>query len=133
MSDFTTRIIYNPYIGIAPGPQKPSEATEQGKAAGPSDFDQLLQKELTDTSQPVFSKHAQQRVDERAVEVTPELMDKLTDAVSQAKSKGIQDALIISDKASFIVNVPSNMVITTLNNEESKNRIFTNINGTVII
>lgn len=95
-------------------------------------FSKLLEKELN-KDELTFSKHAQQRVDSRQVEVTPQLMEKLSGAVSQAKSKGIDDALIISNKALFIVNVASNTVITTLNNDESKDRIFTNINGTVII
>lgn len=130
MAEINIKTIYNPYIGSTPSIQQKSEIKND-----PSDeasFSQILKKELN-KDQLKFSKHAQQRVDSRQVEVTPQLMEKLNDAVSQAKEKGIDDALIISNKSLFIVNVASNTVITTLNNEESKNRIFTNINGTVII
>lgn len=128
MSELNIKTIYNPYIGSAP-------VQQNGIKNGTSDetsFSTLLEKELN-KEQVTFSKHAQQRIDLRQVEVTPQLMEKLSDAVSQAKSKGIEDALIISNKALFIVNTASNTVITTMNNDESKDRIFTNINGTVII
>lgn len=134
MSDIDIRTIYNPYIGTTVPVQTQTDAFTKSTDLGESNsFSEMLQRELNQTQTLTFSKHAQQRVDSRQVEVTSELMDKLNNAVSQAKEKGIQDALIVSDSASFIVNIPSNTVVTTLNNDESKNRIFTNINGTVII
>ncbi len=134
MSDIDIRTIYNPYISTTAPVQTQKTADTKSTDLGESNsFSEMLQRELNQTQTLTFSKHAQQRVDSRQVEVTSELMDKLNNAVSQAKEKGIQDALIVSDSASFIVNIPSNTVVTTLNNDESKNRIFTNINGTVII
>lgn len=135
MSDFNIRTIYNPYIGTSSPIQTQTQSTESAADGSESStsFSELLQRELNQSQTLTFSKHAQQRVETRQVEVTPQLMDKLNEAVTQAKEKGIEDALIISDSASFIVNVPSYTVVTTMNNNETKNRIFTNINGTVII
>jgi len=134
LSDFGITTIYNPYIGTSAPVQAQTQSNTQSVQNEESiSFSEMLQKELNQSQNLSFSKHAQQRVETRQVEVTPQLMDKLNEAVSQAKEKGIQDALIISDHASFIVNVPSNTVVTTLNNDETKNRVFTNINGTVII
>lgn len=130
MAEINIKTIYNPYIGSTPSIQQKKNI--ENDPSDEASFSRILKKELN-KDELKFSKHAQQRVDSRQVEVTPQLMEKLNDAVSQAKEKGIDDALIISNKSLFIVNVASNTVITTLNNEESKNRIFTNINGTVII
>ncbi len=40
---------------------------------------------------------------------------------------------VISDESVFIVNVPNNTVITTMNGLEMKENIFTNIDSAVLI
>lgn len=97
------------------------------------DFRTLLQQQLKQKEEITFSKHAQQRVAERQIDVSSEMMAKLNDAVSKAKEKGVKDALILNDDSAFIVNTMSNTVITALKGSEMKNNVFTNIDGTVII
>lgn len=94
-----------------------------------SDFSELLKQQQT----LVFSKHAQQRMDSRNIQVTPQLLSQMNSAVETAKEKGITDALIIQDKTAFIVNIPSNTVVTTLSGNEMSSHVFTNINGAVIL
>ena len=50
-----------------------------------------------------------------------------------ASEKNIKDALILVDQTAFVVNVPSNIVITTTDQSDIEGAVFTNINGTVII
>ncbi|MFY9199147.1 MAG: TIGR02530 family flagellar biosynthesis protein [Acutalibacteraceae bacterium] len=98
------------------------------------DFQSVLQKELQKSTQGLnFSKHALQRMSERQIEIEPQMLEQMTNAVEHAEEKGIKDALILGSQAAFIVNVPSKTIITTMNNQEMKNNIITNIDGTVLL
>lgn len=79
-----------------------------------------------------FSKHAEQRLGNRNIELTPDQKDRLNTAAQQADEKGIRDSLVLVDSLAFIVNVPSRTVITALDQNEAQNNIFTNIDGAVI-
>lgn len=118
-------------------PEYPAGRTSQqaveGETAQSSKFAGILQNKIRQAEQVTFSKHALQRLDERSIEVSPELLSQMSDAVAKAKSKGVRDALILSGSTAFIVNVPSGTVITTMNGGEMKDNIFTNIDGAVIL
>lgn len=79
-----------------------------------------------------FSKHANERISERNIDVSPEVTDKLNEAVEQAKDKGLKNVLVMIDNQAFIVSTMSNKVITAVNSNELKENIFTNIDGAVI-
>ena len=79
-----------------------------------------------------FSKHATKRLDDRDIIMTEEQRIRLNEGVLKAEAKGIQDSLVMVDSLAFIVNVPSNTVITALQNDASEEGIFTNIDGAVI-
>ena len=80
-----------------------------------------------------FSKHAVQRVQERGIEMTDNLLNDLNQAVQKARSKGARDVVIIGESGAFIVNVPHNVVVTTMSGTEMKENIFTNIDSAVIM
>lgn len=109
-----------------------SSVTGQGQNV---DFRTLLTKQLQEKSSPQvnFSKHAQQRVTDRQIDVSTSALIKLNDAIGMAKSKGVKDALILNGDTMFIVNTPSNTVITALKGNEIRENVFTNIDGTVIM
>ncbi|HBL83416.1 MAG: hypothetical protein A2Y17_04355 [Clostridiales bacterium GWF2_38_85] len=82
----------------------------------------------------LFSKHAIKRLNEREIELSTEDIDKLNSAVETADRKGIRDSLILMGGKAFIVNVPSNIVVTILDsNEINEQKVFTNLDGAVII
>ena len=60
-------------------------------------------------------------------------IDRLNDGIARAEMKGIKESLMIMDKLAFIVNVPSNTVVTALDSSNSKEQVFTNIDGAVIV
>ncbi|HOJ47978.1 MAG TPA: TIGR02530 family flagellar biosynthesis protein [Bacillota bacterium] len=96
-------------------------------------FETVL-KEAERASGVTFSKHAMLRMSEREIELTSEEMQKLNSAVESADSKGIRDSLILMGGKAFIVNIPSNVVVTVLNSEDiEKQKVFTNVDGAVII
>lgn len=111
-----------------------SAQTGQTKNSDNEDFKQLLEQELQKSSESLsFSKHALQRINERQIEIEPKLLEQVSNAVDSAAEKGIKDALILGPQTAFIVNVPSKTVITTMNSQDMKDNIITNIDGTVII
>lgn len=80
-----------------------------------------------------FSKHAMNRAEERGIELTPALMEQLAGSVEKAQEKGAKNILAFNATQAFIINVPYGRVITTMNQDEMKENIFTNIDGAVLI
>ena len=108
-------------------------AARKGPGGG---FGDLLKQELGKSSQPqsvAFSKHAISRVEERGIEVTPDLMDQLAGSVVRAQAKGATNILAMDAEKAFIINVPSAKVITAITQDEMKENIFTNIDGAVFL
>lgn len=96
-------------------------------------FGDLLQQELSRQSEIQFSKHAVQRVRERGIEMTDGLLKDLNQAVQKARDKGARDVVVIGENGAFIVNVPNNVVVTTMTGAEMKENIFTNIDSAVLM
>lgn len=80
-----------------------------------------------------FSRHAQSRLQDRGIELTQPQLQRLEEGTKKAGEKGIQDSLVLMDHLAFIVNVPSNTVVTAMDQNETKQNIFTNIDGAVIV
>jgi flagellar operon protein len=86
----------------------------------------------TDADALKFSAHAQTRMKSRGIDVSPQMMDKLTNAVDTAERKGSKNSLVLFSNAAFIVNVPNRTVVTAMDGENIKENIFTNIDSTVL-
>ena len=80
-----------------------------------------------------FSKHAAGRLATRQIKLDEGQVARIADGMHKANEKGIKDSLVIMDELAFIINVPSNTVITAMDQTESKDNIFTNIDGAVIV
>ena len=77
-----------------------------------------------------FSKHANERLANRNINLSAEQMERLENGTTKAREKGIQESLVMVDDLAFIVNVKNNTVITAMNDKTDS--IFTNIDGAVI-
>ena len=91
-------------------------------------FQQILANKQTQELH--FSKHANERLANRNIDLTEEQKERLKEGVNRASSKGIRDSLVMVDNMAFIVNVTNRTVITAVDNGDDK--IFTNIDGAVI-
>ncbi|MCR5278869.1 MAG: flagellar protein [Lachnospiraceae bacterium] len=80
-----------------------------------------------------FSKHASQRLLQRNISLSDNQLERLNDATLKAEKKGIKETLVLVDSLAFIVNVPSNTVVTAMDRSEAQDNVFTNIDGAVII
>ncbi len=99
-------------------------------------FGQILEdksKSFTQGSVLKFSKHAANRLSTRNIELSDSQVMRLKDGMEKANAKGIKDSLVLIDKLAFIVNVPSNTVVTAMDQSETSENIFTNIDGAVIV
>ncbi len=95
-------------------------------------FSEVLRKSMENDGVQ-FSKHALARMNERGVNFTEDLISDLNGAIEKAREKGAKDVVIIGAESAFIVNIPNNVVITTMNSGEMRNNIFTNIDSAVLI
>ena len=80
-----------------------------------------------------FSKHADERLNTRNISLTDEQMSRLNDGMKKAGEKGINESLVLMDNLAFIVNVKNNTVITAMDSSNTEERIFTKIDGAVIV
>ncbi len=80
-----------------------------------------------------FSKHAANRLVDRNIELTKEQVERLNMGAAKAGAKGINESLVIVDSLAFIVNVPNQTVITAMDQTETNENVFTNIDGAVIM
>jgi len=117
---------------VAPVEINPVKEAYKRNIQGAS-FETLLREQL-ETNNPLrFSKHAEERIDQRGIEISDSLLDSLKGAVEKARAKGAKDVVIIDSKGAFIVNIPNNIVVTTISESELRENIFTNIDSAVII
>ena len=80
-----------------------------------------------------MSKHAAQRLEERAISFTDVEWMHIEEKVSEAKGKGVHSPLVLTKEAAMIISAKNNTVITAMNRKEATAQIFTNIDGTIIL
>ncbi len=97
--------------------------------AAETEFREIFQKELSLK----ISKHASERLEERNIHIDKKQWHLIEDKMNEARRKGITDSLVVTKDATLLVSTTNNTVITALDREEASDRIFTNINGTIII
>lgn len=110
-----------------------SSSTSGSKQLASTPFSEILQSKQTvdETSELKFSKHANERLASRNIDLTDEQIERLENGAKKASEKGINESLVMVDDLAFIVNIKNNTVITAVNNGEDK--VFTNIDGAVIV
>jgi len=96
-------------------------------------FQEIFHQQLIKNQELKFSKHAQERLSLRNIELSPEALAKLTDAVDKAQDKGAKESLILMNDLAFVVSVRNKTVITAIDGDNIKENVFTNIDSAVII
>lgn len=108
----------------------------RGKETEKVSFQDILSRKVRENadSEPLkFSKHASGRLADRNIELTKSQMDRLAEGTQRAGMKGIRDSLVMVDNLAFIVNVPNHTVVTAMDQTQADEKIFTNIDGAVIV
>ena len=96
---------------------------------GEKSFDAILEKELNVVK---FSRHAQERLNERNITLNQADMSNLHNAIAMAEKKGSQDSLVLLRDMAFIVSVKNKTVVTAMQGETMKENVFTNLDSAVI-
>lgn len=95
-------------------------------------FQDILEKQQTLDSEALkFSKHANDRLASRNIDLSDEQLERLETGAKKAQEKGINESLVMVDNIAFIVNIKNKTVVTAVNDSDDK--VFTNIDGAVII
>ena len=115
-----------PQAGAARTPAQPPN--RPGSATGVS-FQQALQQ----VGQGIqLSRHAQKRVDSRDLDLDPARLSRLNSAINRAAEKGSRNSVVMLDNLAVVVDVNQRTVVTAMNAQEGKERVFTNIDSVVI-
>ncbi len=111
---------------------KPKSAVTKSNKTYSSSFGEILKskQEAERASTLRFSKHANQRLASRNIDLSSSQLERLEAGTNKAREKGIKESLVMVDDLAFIVNVPSKTVVTAVNDTEES--VFTNIDGAVI-
>ena len=113
---------------------KPSvETPDKPKGSKGISFDEVLDKVISKEQNVKFSKHAQERLEKRKIEFTTQDIKNINNAVEKAAQKGLKDTLIIMGNTALIANTKNKTVITATTEESLRDKIFTNIDGAIII
>lgn len=105
----------------------------QKRQAGTSFRDALA--EATRAGELKFSAHAQRRLDERQIILSPQDLAKIRDAVDLAAAKGARDSLLIYRDLALVASVKNRTVVTAVDSggDGGVEKVFTNIDSAVII
>lgn len=128
------RIMYNQPIRPLEKTRKPENPGGQdNRNVQGADFKKLLQEQLDKTNRVQFSKHAQNRISSRKINLSKNGLEKLTNGMEKAADKGARDSLIMVDGVAYVVSVENNTVITAIDNDSIKENVFTNIDSAVFM
>jgi flagellar operon protein len=96
---------------------------------GEGSFKKALEAELHGIK---FSKHAQERLEQRQIRLNDADKQQLEKAVSLAEQKGSQDSLVFLRDMAFIVSVKNKTVVTAIDNAHLRDNVFTNIDSAIV-
>lgn len=115
---------------VSPDFHQPRSRKSDNSSAGQanSSFEEVLK----NASKLRFSGHALERLQSRSISMNENDVKRLQDAVNRAEQKGSRDSLILDGGQAFLVNIPNKTVVTAVDIEELRERVFTNIDSTVL-
>jgi flagellar operon protein len=80
-----------------------------------------------------FSRHARNRITSREINISNKEMIQLKAGINKAVEKGAKNSLILINKTAYIVSVESKTVVTIIDRESIKEKVFTNIDSAVLM
>jgi len=100
---------------------------------GETSFKDMFSRELAENRQVFFSKHANERLHSRGINLSEETLNNIADAIDKAEVKGSRETLILADEAAFVVSVKNRTIITAFDREHLREGVVTSIDSAVII
>lgn len=105
-------------------------AVKQKKKVHPEgQFQKVLDQSVRKNQGIKFSKHANERIQERGINLDQEEMGKIEEALDVASEKGMKTPVIVTGRFVYIANVSSRTIVTAM--DSMKGKVFTNVDGVV--
>ena len=123
-------IISQPFQPIGTG--KPSRKATEPTSAKANLFNEVLQKEIAGIGELKFSRHAQERLEARNIQLGQKHLLRLQEAVAKAQTKGARESLVLLDDLAFVVSIKNKTVITAVDGDSRRGNVFTNIDSAII-
>ncbi|MBA4180987.1 MAG: hypothetical protein C0506_10405 [Anaerolinea sp.] len=114
-------------IGPAAAPLRP--AAPRPLPSGRPSFGETLQKAGEGVQ---LSRHAQKRVERRDLDLDAGRLERLDSAISRAAEKGSRNSVVMLDDLAVVVDVRERTVVTAMNAQAGREKVFTNIDSVVI-
>lgn len=123
----------HPYIGtVSVIRQQASEAKHETVQNNHS-FAQHLNETIHRSKKLTLSKHARLRMEQRNINISPNRWHQIEEKLNEARTKGVNEPLVLLKEAALLISAKNNTVITLLDRKEAGSQIFTNIDGTIIM
>jgi flagellar operon protein len=79
-----------------------------------------------------ISEHALRRVEQRQIPLAGDQLDRLSSALDTLSQRGGRQSLVMLDQYAYVVNVPSHTVVTAVDPNQSKDKVFSQIDSVII-
>lgn len=80
-----------------------------------------------------LSAHAQERLRQQNITISPQDINRISSAVQMAQKKGAKESLFLLRDLALVVSISNKTVITAIDRARQKEKIFTNIDSTIIL
>lgn len=134
MVEKITYIPQNPIVPISDGHKVQTGTHDRsgGTHTPGVSFGDMLGSAIAESKSIKFSGHAQQRLLMRNIELSPQQMERISNAVDRAADKGAKDSLLLMDNLAAVVSVKNRTVVTVVDQASMKDNVFTHIDSAVI-
>lgn len=97
-------------------------------------FKEIFVQKIKNTNENIkVSSHASRRLLERNITLNDRDLQILSKAMDKAKEKGAKESLMLYKDMAFIASIRNRTLITAMDPQNSKEKIFTNIDSAVIV
>ena len=124
--------LYNQRIqpGKPAGPAAQTNPLQPSRPSNPAraTFADVLQDKLVR-----LSHHAETRLNQRGIQLSPEQLAKIDSAIEKAARKGAKESLMLMNDMALIVSIQNKTIVTAMDAASIKDNVFTQIDSAVII
>lgn len=80
-----------------------------------------------------LSAHAEQRLEDRGIELGPEHFARIERALENAGRKGARESVLILDEAALVASVTNRTIVTVVEPSAEADTVFTNVDSVVVV
>lgn len=112
-------------------PANQNRATTE-PSSGTNSFAEVLEAQQRGT-EVKLSAHAQKRLEQQNITISSQDITRIGVAAQKAEMKGAKESLMLLKDLALVVNIRNRTVITAVDKTRQRDKIFTNIDSTVIL